>query len=318
MAIKNKKGYFFSLTVIIILGLVYVYFSSQSDPGFSKQSQITEQRLQEINRLLTLIEQDSQIGLRVATFRTIMTLDREVSDGSDPIFSENFDVIVQELILTGNMNGQVQELTENQSMQDWENNTKKLLKNMGAEAEFTDSRARVTQETPWQMKATYNTTIQVQDIFTMSNWTKRIITTIYIDITDFYDPLYSIGTDSKRKILRKPDNVDISELQELIIQGYFVESNNSPSFLQRFQEPNEHKFEGVGIESLIDTAASATLDAGLPIIDSIYFEYNDYEDDDVCFAQGYRFVSGYNDTYNVGCNPSFQVQPFPIPVTIDR
>jgi hypothetical protein len=309
LAIKNKKGYFFSLTVIIILGLVYIYFSSQSDPGFSKQSQITEQRLQEINRLLTLIEEDSKIGLRVATFRTIMTLDRNVS-GGEFIDPTNFDSIVQELILTGLMNGNVQELMENQSIQDWENNTKQLLQNMGAEAQFINSRARVTQETPWQMIATYNTTIEVQDKFTMSNWTKKIITTIHIDITDFYDPLYSKGTNDKRKILKKPDNVDINNLQELVTIGYFVESNNSPSFLQRFQEPNGHNYLRIGIESLINTGASATPPNGHPIIDSVYFNYNNnYDANDICFAQGYMFITGYNETYNVDCVPSpFQVQ----------
>ncbi|MFW6377634.1 MAG: hypothetical protein ACOCZ5_03205, partial [bacterium] len=224
MALKmNKKGYFFSLTVLLLLVLLNVYFSAQKESEYSEKSQITEQRLQELNRLITLIETDSKIGLKIATFRAILALDENVAQTS---YVENFDEIIKELIINGTINQEIQTFTENHSINKWENNTKNLLEELGVQTTFEDKNIKLYQNNPWTIIAEYNSTMKLYDSFSESNWTKNITTKININITDLYDPLYSINTQGKRKIKRNT-TINLNDLSTILFEGYYVESNNS-------------------------------------------------------------------------------------------
>ncbi|MFP4567369.1 MAG: hypothetical protein ACLFN8_00340 [Candidatus Woesearchaeota archaeon] len=306
MAINGKKGYYFSLTVLILLILIYVYFTAQKEPGYTKQAQITEQRLQEVNRIINLIEQDSATGLKIATFRSILTLNDNMSATNNYIDRGNFDKLMQELILNASISQEKKPLMENHSIINWQNNTERLLTDMSLNAEFQESHAKLTQTSPWYITAHYNTTILIEDGFTKSTWNKTINTKIDISITDFYDPLYSINTQGQRKITRKPNDVDLDNLSEIINQEYYTASNKSPSFLQRFQNPDNFtpsNYTGVGIESLTDLTNTLTPPTGKPIIDSIYFNYNSHNSNADCnTTEGYLLAQHYNNTYGVLCD----------------
>ncbi len=289
------------MTVLLLLVLLNVYFSAQKDVGYSKELQVTEQRLQELNRLITLVEKDSQIGLKIATFRAILALDENISQQSGHV--NNFDETINELIINGTINNELQLFTENHSISDWENNTETLLEGIGAQTIFENTKVKLSQNNHWDVIAEYNSTLLVHDPFTNSNWIKNITTNITISITNFYDPLYSINTQGKRKI-KINNSISLSDLTTLIDEEYYVASNNSPSFIQRFQNPDDYNsddYENIGIESLIDKSKNIVPDYNRPIIDSIYFVYD--ESQQTCSADGYLFESGYENTYGVLCSP---------------
>jgi hypothetical protein len=295
---KNKKGYFFTLTVILILALVYLFFASHRDPGYSRQAQVSEQRLQEVNRIITLIEKDAETGLRIAAFRTIMALDANITQ-SGPIDNSKFDVIINELLIYGKINEHEQSYMKNHSIIDWEDKAKLMLQNLNLEAEFSGTTSSLTQTSPWTIIARYETTLNITDRFTKSNWNKTLNVTSRLPIEDFYDPLFSIHTGTKRKINKKPEGESISNLQGIINNEYYVASNNSPGFLQRFQtKSNNHIYVNIGIESLIDKTSPFIELKQRPIIDSLYFSQESYES---CIVQGHLLAIGYNDTYGVDC-----------------
>lgn len=295
---KNKKGYFFTLTVILILALVYLFFASQRDPGFTRQAQVTEQRLQEVNRVITLIEKDAETGLRIAAFRTIMALDANITQ-SGPINHLDFDIITQELLINGTINNQEQQYIKNHSIMDWEDNAKLMLTNLGLEAEFTNPKASLIQTNPWIITSKYETTLNITDKFTKSNWNKNITISSKLSVQDFYDPLFSMHAKTKRKINKIPEGEPQNDLQNIINNEYYVASNNSPGFLQRFQTtPQNPDYENIGVESLIDKTSQFIEIKQRPIIDSLYFSNLQFIS---CNAQGHMLATGYNNTYEVDC-----------------
>ena len=296
----NKKGYFFSLTVLLILILVYVYFSTYSDPGFSRQSIVLEQRLQEINRVINLVEKDAEAGLRIAGFRTVLDLEHNVST-SGSINTEDFQGVVGELLINGSINGVSQSYTQGNSLNDWEDSIVLLFSNMGLAASFSGSGASLSQSSPWVIVASYESTLFVSDPFSKSNWSKHVVADANLLVTQFFDPLFSIHTNARRKITRIPQEADISDLTLIIDNEYYVESNLSPSFLQRFQNFQDlgvNDFEGVGIESLVNRSVDYIPVFPRPIIDSLYFT----DEGSPCESEGYLLAVGFNNTYNVPCN----------------
>ena len=300
MALINKKGYFFSLTVLLILVLVYVYFSSHRDSGFSRQSLVVEQRLQEINRVVNLVEKDAETGLRIALFRTILDLDSYVGDygAIDP---STFPDIVKELLLNGSIDESSMTFSDNNSLSDWEGSIVSLFGSMGLSASFSGSTASLSQNSHWDIVAHYGSNLFVNDPFSKSNWSKNIDVRASLPITRFYDPLFSIHATAKRNITKFPyDSEDISNLNIIIDRGFYVESNLSPSFLQRFQNLDnfeQGEFIGVGIESLIDLSAGYISPSQRPIIDWLFFT----DKGSPCQSGDHILAVNFNNTYDVPC-----------------
>lgn len=299
----NKKAYYFSMTVLLLLLLVYFYFSAFRDPGISRQSLVVEQRLQELNRAVSLVEKDAETGLRIATYRALLDLEHNVSEGV-PIDSDSFQEILEELLINGSINGDKKIYSENESILNWQSNLKLLFQNLGADATFSDvPRASMTQYTPWHVVSYYNTTIFIEDKFTQSSWNKTINVSVHVPIANMFDPLFSMKTQGRKQVKLLPNDVGKNNLSEIISGGYYVESDKSPGFLQRFQDVsamNDNDFIGVGIESLVNMSAITIPDyPDRPLIDWLYF----YNQGDPCEAPGgYMLAVGYSGTYGVACD----------------
>lgn len=303
MAINSKKGYFFSLTVILLLLLVSSYFSSMSTPENSKKSLVESQRIYEVNRFISSVERDAQTALTVASYRAFLAVDREIIRKSGYVTSD-FDSIFEELVVNGSFKGDNVSLMNISSINEWVKKVSLVANQLVININFSEFKINVFQEDPWFVSISLLAVMNVSDDFTKSSWSKPLIVVTTIPINNFFDPVYSVGSNQRYFQRFRKSNQTFSEgLMKHIFNHSYIASNFSPSFLQRIQG----NFSGpdyYGVESLVDVPLLETVDLiyNASIIDWQYFEE---QNDSLCHANGFPLWividAAQNITYNVSC-----------------
>ncbi len=303
MTFSSRKGYFFSLTVILLLLLVSAYFSSMSSPGNSERTLVASQRINEVNQFLSSVKRDAQTALSVASYRAFLSVDRDILR-VDGYVHDDFDDIFEELVINGTLHGNNVSLMNYSSINEWVRKMTSVADQLIIRINFSDLEVVAFQESPWYVSVSLFGTVNVSDDFTDSSWSEPLLIVTAFPINDFFDPVYSVGSDQRYFQRFKRSNYTFSdELMLHIFNHTYIASNFSPGFLQRiqgnFSGPNLY-----GVESLVDVPA---LDAvgvvfNASIIDWQYFEK---DNDSLCHAEGFPFWvvvdESQNSTYNVSC-----------------
>ena len=295
--LRNRKGYFFSLTVIILLLLSALYFSVMTSPGHSREAAVASQRINEVDRFIRAMERDASTGVNVASFRAILAMHNYTRDNG--YFSQDgFDDVVSGLILEGYLYGVMPSVMEESHMVEWMDRYVQTASMLGLELEFSDYDAGLYQEEPWIVKAFFSANITVTDDFTSSTWNKRMHAVSSHNITKFFDPLYTVETDN-----RFEQRIRVSPDPEGLHLGFYVANNDAPGFLERFTGLQE----GFGIESLVDVpelASVGVVRSGRPTNDWLFFSNTPFVE---CQVQGepswFIIDSDTQGLYGVTCAP---------------
>ncbi len=275
----NRKGYFFSLTVIIALLLVSVYFASFSNPGQSREAFVSSHRINEVNRFLSALEDDASTGISVASLRTILVFEEHVEDTNSFISPYNrFDEIASELLLNGTFDGEEHSLVNESNMNVWVDNIERLGY-LGVDLEFEEMNAGLYQDDPWHVKAFFEYRVIARDEFTSSKWNKSVRVEASHPIARFADPVYIVGSrGSYSQNFRKHESpVFPGDLAVHVNEKYYISTSDAPSFLQRFTGMDETS--EFGVESLVNIPALSEvgyLREGRSIVDTVYFSTDDH------------------------------------------
>jgi hypothetical protein len=274
----NKKGYFFSLTVMIALLLVSVYFAAFSNPGQTRESAVSSHRISEVNRFLVAIEEDAKTAIHVASLRTILVFEEYIQENSayiDPaqFGAGNIEVLAQDLLLRGELGGESPDLIIGSNMGVWAENIMEFGY-LGVNLEFSDVSAGLYQEDPWHVKAFYEFRLVAFDAFTNSTWDKPVRVEATHPIMRFLDPIYFV--ESRGTYYQNYRRHDIEpdfplDLGFHVQEKYYINAVNAPSFLQRFTGMNGVSI--YGLESLVNVPALSEVGYFREgsIVDRIYF-----------------------------------------------
>ena len=165
----------------------------------------------------------------------------------------------------------------------------------------------LSQIDPWFISVTVHAIVNVSDYRNTASWSYEQDYTTNLPIFNLRDPLYSHFTANKvpNTVQASPfthlvNGSDVSNLESLLENSYYIPSNQSPSFLQRFENdlsPNKN-----GIESIVNI--NIISDQDLQVypdrvkVDYIYF--NNLPSDSVCnienVSASYDFVIPSNRT----------------------
>ena len=268
----NRKGYFFTLTVLLLIVLVSFSLVALRDPGFSRDADVKNTRIVEIGRFIDAIEHDAQTALGIAAFRAFLALDEEMRLTNSYI--PNLDLYLEELILNGTLNKESVELLEISSMGEWLTKTTRLADYLGVSLLLENQSIHAYQKDPWFVLVDYSARLIVTDTFTNARWNQSILITSELPITHFFDPLYTIETDQRytQKINRLDSSFPGDLLNHIDQKGY-IASNSSPSFIQRIQGNLTLPDDWLGIESLVNPQelAAVGITKNTTLIDWFYF-----------------------------------------------
>ncbi|MBU3941520.1 MAG: hypothetical protein KKF74_01260 [Nanoarchaeota archaeon] len=286
MAIKNKKGVFFTFMAILVVSVLVLSFSSDVYVTSKNKIPILKSRVKTADNYLRNLETSYlKTSLYTSSYNALKSIILYINQ-TDFLADENdLNSKFEEILLNGSINGEniktkyninlMEENTFIYRLEDIENMSQDVL-HITTSFDKDNINTLIFQSNdtgPWQVGVNLTVNYSVDAGIALWNKTKTI--SIVISIFGFDDPLYLINPDVPyfHPIKETPFNDtewNVSTLNEHIANAtYRHESNesteHSPSYLMRFYN-NTSPSLCCGIESMINETLS----------DERYKSYVDY------------------------------------------
>ena len=269
--IKNKKGFFFTVTTIMLL---LVFLLGYSIYSMSKDRSSVSRRIDSLNNFVFSFEKDINRHLYITGFRVIFLCEKKIAETGKPI--TNISAVLEEAFYNGTIYGNEESFMIGARLSD----IQKKLSDVGAivnvNGTIKPKSIRFLQEDPWNIKIEMVAEIFIFDKGNLASWNNTKTFYAYIPITYFEDPLYvmhtnGLSTNKINKTIYYPfvSENDVSNLIKHSENSLYTNSSLAPSFIYRLEdkiEPNPN-----GIESLVNAEKLSLV--GIPIRDTSVVDY---------------------------------------------
>lgn len=270
----NKKAVFFTLVTITILTL---FASTYTVYTLFKDRAPINHRITTLNNFVASVEQDLPRQTYISGYRAIFLFNKRIVDTG--AYISDINASLNELFFNGTLYGIHQDLMDDATFSGLESSLEKNAETINANLSLQNPTISISQEDPWNIKITLNTTLIIKDRGNLASWNRTASTTSLIPITNFDDPIYSKNTAGKvlNRINQTPYQIFVTGTNYTNLTNHFQNSlykasTSGPNFLMRLKgnlssDPN-------GIESLVNPQKLA--DAGISakyksVVDYIYF-----------------------------------------------
>ncbi len=277
----NKQGMFFTILSISLISLFLLSYSFYT--VFQDRNSINK-RIETMNNYIFSLEEDLQRKLYISGFRIIFLFqERIIESGS---YLNDINSSFEEAFFNGTIEGSVSEeeatliagTTYPEILSDINNKSIKL----NIDVNFSYTNVTIIQEDPWEIKVTLETYLFIRDQGDLVTWNRTYVTTAYVPIENFEDPLYIVNTNAlvsnkiNKTIYRPFVNGGVNNLTKHVDNKLYINSTSAPNYLRRLEgdlssDPN-------GIESLVNILSLTAQGIGpqdKSIVDYIYFSGTD-------------------------------------------
>lgn len=272
----KKKGMFFTISVVLILGLFLASFGLYEDVEDRKAIQ---KRVETMNSFMESVEKDLSRKLYISTYRAVFLAESKII--SDKAYISDLNDFFNDAFIKGEVNGNYTIALDGYNVSAIVEDVRGDSELVGANFIVNSKGAHVviSQNDPWHIKATLILNMSLTDLSGLAKMDKMNAEIYaYVPITNFEDPMYFIETSGSVSnfITRSTytfSNTDYTNLSRHANNSYYVANSAAPSFLNRLQG----NFSGDvnGIESFVNLQKlqiqGVNIDSGKSIIDYIYF-----------------------------------------------
>lgn len=286
---KYKKGMIFTVIAVLLVGVLIASSFLVTKATYNKKSFVAMSRVSSMNDFILSVEDDVSRTLIISGYPSLISINKYTLtlNGS---FVNNFDVIFNEVMINGTINGEAQNLMENATLNDWADRINNEAKKININIIFEPRSVRIYHVSPWQTEIELNATLNITDVNGLASWyyTKTFKKTI--DITSFEDPLYIIKGNPNMIIMEvntsfvNRTNNDTKFLQLHLNNSYYVASNYSPSYLMRFK--GNFSPSPFGIESFVNCNNTLIQNKDKSVLDYEYFNDDYVNSNDRCNITG--------------------------------
>lgn len=300
--IKNKKGIFFTMIVILIVSLLVVSYTFYS---YIEERKAIQKRIETMNNFISSLEQDIPRKLFISGFRAVFTFENKIVDSGAYIL--NVNSAFQEIFYNGTFGNQAQPIMIGATFSDIKNDLNTNGKKININISVTNPQVLIDQIDPWNVRVTLIANFIISDDSNLASWNKTLNTSGIIPILYFDDPVYLLNTQG---LIANKINKTIytsfnsaSLLNHTTSQSY-INSTEAPSFLDRLQGSLSSNSPN-GIESLVNIQkleAQGLQVYQKSIVDHIYFSS---ADPSKCHVSGqpawFYLDNNHLPTYQASC-----------------
>jgi len=311
LKIKNKKGIFFTVTVIIIMSLFLLNFTFFSD---IKERKTTQNRIKSLDNFVFSVDEDLPRQFGISTFRIVFLLERKVIESGTYLtnFTEAFGETFYNGTVLGTTNPTIESLMEGATFPDIVESIQNRAAKIGANVTITNSRINISQDNPWEIKLIVEAEITIKDLNNLAIWNKTVNITSFTPIDNLEDPVYFVETGGKatNKIFKQTNltfvnGSDITILENHALNSTYIASSEAPSFIQRLE--GNLSAHSQGIESLVNLQHLSSLGISVDdksVVDHIYFSNSNPSACNTApsgMPGWFKLDDNHIDTYNVSC-----------------
>jgi hypothetical protein len=279
---KGRKGVFFTLIAVSLLGLVLFSYSVTYSYSLVEKSGVIETRVDTMNRFLGEVDSDMRNAIYISGFRALIGLEDYVSNTGT--FVDSTLMSFRELFMNGTILGTNVSVMANNTFPYWIGKINEEANALGINISLNISEVDIYQVDPWSVRVLVNSTLVVSDSKATANWTQQ--KSLYSDIlvVGFEDPFYAIYTGNnvvKRINMTVYDGnfttvgTNTTNIRDHVAKNFYANFTGSPSFLMRFE--GNFNSSIYGIESLVDKSEISPYHAcptETSSVDSIYWKCN--------------------------------------------
>lgn len=285
---KSKRGAFFTFAAIALALVILISFNTYNTSRLEDDVEATEVRIATMNSFVKDLENSIGDAAFIVAFRTLLSLEDYMMDkkkfmGEDdsPNLAAGFEELFLYGTITTGVNTEGMGLMHNNSFFNWTERMKVQANKTGIELDFTVNDVSISHSSPWIVDVSVDLTIAANDKKSNTKLTINRAYTKKINITGFVDPLYMVnnkmGSDigivnNTIRITPVSPAEDDSDLNTHLLNSYYIEHTDAPSYLMRFE--NNLGSSPYGIESLVNS--QKLIDKGLTArdrsaVDFIYY-----------------------------------------------
>lgn len=250
----NKKGVFYTLIALTIIGFFLVSFSYSIQYKEAHKFERSEARINTMNDFVNSIEKDLSRALYISSFRSLISLNNFIS--SNGSFLTDIDAEFYQIMVNGTIkdNPEIEVLMENQTFTNWTRKIEVIAASIGIYADVTLDSLTLSHYDPWTIQTNAIVNITLTDPDNTAEWEYQKAFSTKVSIHGMEDPMYTIYSEGKVARLVVPTNFsgwDIENLTAHFRNKTYIQSNSAPSFLDRMVDnivPSPF-----GIETLVDS-----------------------------------------------------------------
>ena len=277
LSFLGRKGMFFTISALILLGVLFVSLIFQNRYSFSDRDRVVSLKTLAMQNFASGLEQDAKKGLFIAGFRAVLGAEEVIFKTDD--FINDSKAALLEAVMNGTVDGMALSAMNQSTLPEWLARMNVETAKLGIVLNFSIDTLAVEQSSPWSVDFLMAYSFNVTDTASTAAFYKKVNTTASVSIVGFDDPLYTIFTDNRiiRAINATPyegnyaSGTDTSNLISHIDSWYYTNSSG-PSFLMRLE--GNLSDSSVGIESIVrlpDLEAQGMTVYERSGIDYIYF-----------------------------------------------
>lgn len=304
---KDKRGIFFTILVILIFSLFLVSFTFYSG---IKERKTTQKRVESMNSFLLSAEEDLPRKLFVSGFRSVFLIESEIVETG--AYASDLNGKFQEIFFNGTLNQEPQELMLGATYPEIAQSIQEKADKINVNLTFANPSLSVSQKDPWNIEFSLALYLTMQDKGGLASWNKTETIIALVSVENFEDPLYLIGTNGLvvNKIAKTPfltfvSGNDIANLSMHSQNSYYTAHSDAPSFLNRLQGLTTRDLNG--IESLVNLQKLSQSGVNVKdktVVDYIYFSTDNPTACNVLPAgmpSWFKLDSDHLSLYNVTC-----------------
>ncbi len=260
---ESKKGFAYLLIVSIFVAVLLVVFLTYNSYSYTKQQDLHEQRITTMNNFVKDFNEDIHRATFISSFRALVGLEDHIAISGE--FVNDTQSTFKEIFYNGTLNGVDVLIMQGSSFEDYIVKVNNLGANVGIISSIEVSYINLSQVDPWTISVVVHAIVNVSDYRNTASWSYENDYTTNLPIYNLRDPLYSYFTNNKvpNTILPSPyttlvNGTNVTNLVDHLDNSYYLATNRSPSFLQRFEnDTSPHPF---GIESIVDVGVISDQD----------------------------------------------------------
>ncbi|UCD21070.1 MAG: hypothetical protein JSW08_00795 [archaeon] len=334
---KNKKAFFFTLTVLFLITLLLlVSFSYRRE--YTKESIRT--RVLTTNSFVESVEKDAERAIYISGYRTVLGLLDYISSAEDYIpLSVDYDVVFKDAFINGELiieGYDGSRFLEGMTLADWQGSIIDRASKQGINLEFRDLDiddigVSIGQSTPWAIDMNVTLHYVIEDDELNAVWDRYAVVEGKIPLYNLEDPFYTreFGRDVVSLIKRTPytsfvnnstgtcNGTNLSmHLERTWADGaqepdytssFYAYSPNAPNYLSRLKGQFDAQDTESGIESIIHgVKVGRTLMPGKSLVDHSYFSS---EDSEVKIVDATNKVPSWLEMTFVEANETYHIPP---------
>ena len=274
---SKKRGIFYTLAAISLTVVIFVTYAAYTTQRLSEKMDAIETRVETVNFFIKDVEKDLSKGAFIAGSRALLSFNQFiVSNGT---YISNANEKFKEAFINGTLENKPLTLMTGSTFTNWGNRISAEASKVDIKFNFDIKGVSITQADQWSVYVDLNLSLDIRDNKNTSYWLRDRSLTTRISIIGLEDPLYVINSNGRVTNTIVKANItdfvvgnDVSNLVTHANKSYYIEHNDSPSFLMRLEgNLNSSK---IGIESLVNLEKFKQQGLTLKdrsIVDYIYF-----------------------------------------------